>query len=164
MYCNIVSPINRSCPISLENFNDTDMVSIIRYCGHIFHTEHLNRWFTSNCRCPVCRYDIRNYTPSVSSINGVNEFPQAFSTTSTTSTPLNEERSLPTNLNNSTGRQNTSPYINSFLNNIINDINLQDIETIGSIFTDSSGNFTSNVSDSSVFLTLLSSLNNRNAR
>ena len=60
-YCDIVSPINRSCPISLENFEDSEMVSVIRQCNHIFKTEELNTWFRSNCRCPVCRYDIRNY-------------------------------------------------------------------------------------------------------
>ena len=37
------------------------MVSVIRQCNHIFKTEELNTWFRSNCRCPVCRYDIRNY-------------------------------------------------------------------------------------------------------
>jgi hypothetical protein len=61
-YCDIVSPLNRSCPISLEQFEDNDMVSVIRQCNHIFRTEELNTWFRSNCRCPVCRYDIRNYS------------------------------------------------------------------------------------------------------
>lgn len=60
-YCDIVSPINRSCPISLENFEDSELVSVIRQCNHIFKTEDLHTWFRSNCRCPVCRYDIRNY-------------------------------------------------------------------------------------------------------
>jgi hypothetical protein len=61
MYCDIVTPMNRSCPISLETFNDADTVTIIRYCGHIFNTEEIRRWFTTSCRCPICRYDIRNY-------------------------------------------------------------------------------------------------------
>jgi hypothetical protein len=60
-YCDILNPINRSCPISLENFSDSDNVTVIRYCGHIFNRNQLNTWFRSNCRCPVCRYDIRNY-------------------------------------------------------------------------------------------------------
>ena len=67
-YCDIVTPINRSCPITLENFNDSDMVTVIRFCGHIFNTDHLHIWFTTNCRCPVCRYDIRNYNSNSSSI------------------------------------------------------------------------------------------------
>jgi hypothetical protein len=61
LYSNIVSPRNRSCPISLETFNDNDVVTIIRFCGHIFNTNQLNTWFQTNCRCPVCRYDIRSY-------------------------------------------------------------------------------------------------------
>jgi len=61
-YCDILNPINRNCPISLENFSDSDNVTVIRYCGHIFNRQQLNTWFRSNCRCPVCRYDIRNYS------------------------------------------------------------------------------------------------------
>jgi|LauGreSBDMM110SN_4_FD.fasta_scaffold205220_1 hypothetical protein len=60
-YSDILSPVNISCPISLETFNDNDIVTVIRFCGHIFKPDDLNRWFRSNCKCPVCRYDIRNY-------------------------------------------------------------------------------------------------------
>lgn len=68
-YSDILRPLNSSCPISLERFNDTDQVTIIRHCGHIFNTNELYSWFQSNCRCPVCRYDIRNYR-----INGLTDF------------------------------------------------------------------------------------------
>jgi len=61
MYCDIMDPINTSCPISLEPFNDTSRITMIRQCRHIFNTDALNNWFTANCRCPVCRYDIRDY-------------------------------------------------------------------------------------------------------
>ena len=61
LYRDIVTPINNRCPISLESFNDSDTVTIIRHCGHIFNSDELNNWFQSNCRCPMCRYDIRNY-------------------------------------------------------------------------------------------------------
>jgi hypothetical protein len=63
-YSDIVNPVHRTCPISLEPFLDTDRVSVIRYCGHIFKQEHLVTWFRTNCKCPVCRYDIRNYPVS----------------------------------------------------------------------------------------------------
>jgi hypothetical protein len=66
-YCDIVTPRNRSCPISLENFSDNDMVTVIRHCGHIFNTEQLNTWFRSHCACPVCRYDIRNFNDTAAS-------------------------------------------------------------------------------------------------
>jgi hypothetical protein len=71
-FCDITSPINRECPFSLENFNDTDMVSVIRHCRHIFNTEQLNIWFMSNCRCPVCRYDIRDYNSNASNLFNAN--------------------------------------------------------------------------------------------
>jgi hypothetical protein len=70
LYRDIVTPINNRCPISLESFNDSDTVTIIRHCGHIFNSDELNNWFRSNCRCPMCRYDIRNYnSPNLSLAN-----------------------------------------------------------------------------------------------
>lgn len=71
-YSDITNPINRSCPISLENFGENDMVTVIRYCGHIFNSDEVNRWFRTNCRCPVCRYDIRNYNPNTRDIVDTN--------------------------------------------------------------------------------------------
>ena len=164
VYCDIVSPINRSCPISLDNFNDNDTVSVIRHCGHIFNTENLNRWFRTNCRCPVCRYDIRDYL-SRSSNNLFNN-----SETNETSTPTSSTSPLSETINNNSSYDNrnvpvtrtaTNPYNNSFFNNIINDISLQDIENIGSIFIDSSGNFMRDFSDPNILFTLLNTLNNR---
>jgi hypothetical protein len=61
LYRDIARPINTSCPISMDDFVDTDMVTVIRHCGHTFYTEPLMNWFQTNCRCPVCRYDIRDY-------------------------------------------------------------------------------------------------------
>lgn len=55
----IISPINDSCPISLNAFHENDNVTVIRQCGHVFNTTELNNWFLGNCRCPVCRHDIR---------------------------------------------------------------------------------------------------------
>jgi len=69
LYRNILRPINTSCPISLENFNDSDLVTVIRHCGHIFNTHEVNYWFRNNYRCPVCRYDIRNYNSTESITN-----------------------------------------------------------------------------------------------
>lgn len=60
-YADILQPRNTQCPISMENFSDNDIVTMIRFCGHIFHTESLTHWFASNSRCPVCRFDIRDF-------------------------------------------------------------------------------------------------------
>lgn len=54
--------INTNCPITMEEFAINDRVSRIRHCGHTFNEEALNNWFRLNVRCPVCRYDIREYT------------------------------------------------------------------------------------------------------
>ena len=168
VYCDIVSPINRSCPISLDNFNDNDTVSVIRHCGHIFNTENLNRWFRTNCRCPVCRYDIRDYL-SRSSTNLFNNSETNETSTHTSSTPTSSTSPLNESINNNSTYDNrnvpvtrlaTNHYNNSFFNNIINDISLQDIENIGSIFIDSSGNFMRDVSDPNILFTLLNTLNN----
>jgi len=93
-YCDIVSPRNLTCPINLDTFRDTDFVSVIRYCGHIFNTDALNTWFLTNCRCPVCRYDIRNYVRPISSNEPANNNDSSTSETNpiqtnhTTQTPI----------------------------------------------------------------------------
>lgn len=61
-YSNIVEPLNANCPITLEAFENNSVVTLIKHCGHIFKQESLINWFTENNRCPVCRYDVRNYT------------------------------------------------------------------------------------------------------
>ena len=59
----IINPPNAICPITLQPFLNNEMVSEILYCRHIFNTESLNEWFQENVRCPLCRYDIREYNP-----------------------------------------------------------------------------------------------------
>lgn len=85
-FCNIISPMNTSCPISLETFNENDEVTIIRYCGHIFTTVNIQNWFRSNCKCPVCRYDIRNYVQSNPFPSPANTSASNASTTNTSTT------------------------------------------------------------------------------
>ena len=53
---------NIRCPISLADFNDGDNVCRIRYCGHCYIYESLLHWFRTSVACPMCRYDIRNYS------------------------------------------------------------------------------------------------------
>jgi len=104
-YGDIVSPLNTACPITLENFNEDDRVLIIRHCNHIFSNSGLNSWFRSNCRCPVCRYDIRNY---------VSEYPN---NTTDMSGNLNISSSiLPSLINNSERR------INPTTSNLLTDV------------------------------------------
>lgn len=123
-YCDIVSPINRSCPISLENFEDSEMVSVIRQCNHIFKTEELNTWFRSNCRCPVCRYDIRNYNTNAATSSYFQQ--QDASGNNNSSSNNNIERR-----SNSTERM-VSNVLESFLNEQSN------IDASGNLYNPSS--------------------------
>jgi hypothetical protein len=59
IFSEIENPRNTSCPITLEPFENDEMVRQINRCGHIFNTIALNEWFQTNVRCPVCRHDIR---------------------------------------------------------------------------------------------------------
>ena len=52
----------RNCPIDREPIRRGDRVARIRHCGHIFRRASILTWFEHNPRCPLCRYDIRNYT------------------------------------------------------------------------------------------------------
>lgn len=99
-YSDIISPKNRSCPIVMEDFNDNDMVTIIRHCGHIFNTDEINRWFTSNCRCPVCRYDIRNFNSTASSeyFNNGQSVSQSSSSSSSSEERINRQNTIMDNL------------------------------------------------------------------
>ena len=53
--------ISRTCPITLEEFQEHEQVHKIKHCGHFFKITSLQNWFSRNSHCPVCRYDIRTY-------------------------------------------------------------------------------------------------------
>jgi len=112
LYGDIVNPNNTSCPISLEPFNDNNTVSIIRHCGHIFHTNELLSWFNSNCRCPVCRYDIRDSNASnVNPLSNVNQSP-----TVNRSPTVTERNTNTTDVSGNLIHNITDILFNSFLN------------------------------------------------
>jgi hypothetical protein len=103
-YSDISRPMNTQCPISMDDFTDNDMVTVIRHCGHIFHTENLMNWFRSNCRCPVCRYDIRDFNSNAST-----EFFRSDQTT-------NRDNNLNDNSNNNSDENVNSSRTNNSLN------------------------------------------------
>ena len=49
------------CPIDRELLRDTDNVLQILECRHFFREANLRRHFRNSPRCPLCRYDIRDY-------------------------------------------------------------------------------------------------------
>ena len=72
LFGNIINPLNTNCPISLEQFTNTSNVTIIKHCKHIFNTNNLMNWFRTNCKCPVCRFDIREYNANNDTNNDTN--------------------------------------------------------------------------------------------
>jgi hypothetical protein len=61
-----VAFVNTMCSICQEGVSSGTR---IRHCGHCFHGDCIAQWFTLNTRCPVCRYDIREFTQSRNTIN-----------------------------------------------------------------------------------------------
>ena len=60
-YASIVSPVNSTCPISRDEFEDNSEITMIRGCNHIFNRASLREWFVNHSTCPMCRNDIHNY-------------------------------------------------------------------------------------------------------
>jgi hypothetical protein len=52
------------CPIDRELLMESDGVMQVIHCGHFFREHNLRRHFRNNTRCPLCRYDIRDYIPT----------------------------------------------------------------------------------------------------
>ena len=139
-YCDIISPINRSCPISLENFEDSEMVSVIRHCNHIFRTEELNTWFRSNCRCPICRYDIRNYNTNAATSSFFQQEDASGNNVSSSSNNVSSNNNIRlTPFANSNSSNPTDRMINTVLTSFLNDYTTDasgnninpDLDTIG---------------------------------
>ena len=65
VFGNIISPVNATCPISRDEFNDESEITMIRGCCHIFNRASLREWFVNHSTCPMCRRDIRLYRAPV---------------------------------------------------------------------------------------------------
>jgi hypothetical protein len=57
-----------SCPLTLEEFQPGEELCRIRHCRHVFTWKYLQEWFCTNSHCPVCRYDIRSFVPTVPTV------------------------------------------------------------------------------------------------
>jgi len=156
---------NISCPITMEDFNNGEQVFKIKHCGHNFREDALRNWFRTNVRCPVCRYDIRDYTISDNSGNIVNDVSgnvDISNNITNTNIPNNENidnsgnRTIPTNirstrlssvdLSNAVNFSNlienyVAEHITPFVENI--NSNLSEFDVIFPIiyYTDTSGNY-----------------------
>ena len=87
------------CPITQENFEENTSIIRIRHCQHCFSREALLNWFNRSVLCPVCRYDIRDFSnnsiPTDSSNNSI-PFQRTTSIESNTSQDSNMEHFLNT--------------------------------------------------------------------
>ena len=61
----ISNTTHQICPIDREILIPSDTVMQILHCNHYFRESNLRRHFRHNTRCPLCRFDIRNYIPSL---------------------------------------------------------------------------------------------------
>jgi hypothetical protein len=55
-------PENTRCAICQDDIAAS--ATQIRSCGHMYHSVCFTQWFSMSVRCPVCRHDIRQTTPS----------------------------------------------------------------------------------------------------
>jgi len=123
-YGDIVNPLSEACPILLERFNENDMVRQIIPCGHLFCQSSFQEWFQNNVRCPVCRYDIRNYrVPTLNNVN-INNVNINNDINDNTNNDVND------NTNNETGNEN--PTIDPPLSNmnVLRDPETNEIEQV----------------------------------
>lgn len=56
----IIDPLNFTCPITHEDFVNTDQVTMVLSCRHIFKRASFLRWINQNNRCPCCRVVIHS--------------------------------------------------------------------------------------------------------
>lgn len=71
-FSEIENPLNNSCPVTLDRFENNSVVTQIIPCGHIFSSNGIDSWLQTNVRCPVCRYDIRDYNSNAPTTNEPN--------------------------------------------------------------------------------------------
>jgi hypothetical protein len=100
-----------TCPITLEEFVEGETVTRIRHCGHIFNTQSINNWFNRRVRCPVCRYDIRDYITI-----------DASTSTTDNSTSTTDNSTSTTDNSNNVRPNNEASTTEDTLNGLSNDI------------------------------------------
>jgi hypothetical protein len=135
-YGDIENPLSESCPISLDEFNDDDFVRQLLPCGHLFHQLPFNEWFSENVRCPICRYDIRNYrtlsrrnTPNNTSNESSNNTTETTDSVATSSTTILTTPSINNTQNNNTNQRENNT-ISSRNNNLDSSLPISNINVI----------------------------------
>jgi hypothetical protein len=125
-FSEIENPLNNSCPVTLDRFENNSIVTQIIPCGHIFSSNGIDSWLQTNVRCPVCRYDIRDYNSNAPTTNAptTNE-PNVEEETKEEDTleePTQERNSNSNPLNNANRTTFTSSDIQNTLSTITENI------------------------------------------
>ena len=116
----ISEPMNDRCPITRNRFNENDTVIQILECRHCFDPQSLRTWFETSVRCPICRYDIREYNP----LNVINN---PYNQNTENSNDEQEEQPDDNSTNDTTSSQDMArELVMNELNNINNDPNISD--------------------------------------
>lgn len=147
----IENPINSRCPIRHEDFQNTDIVMQIRHCRHNFNSVSLNRWFENAVRCPVCRYDIRDYNSNdeTHELDIENQEPEPYSNNNNENNENNEpEPEIDSNISNvydnehdlSNNRITVNAIFSRNINNIRDNIMNQITTVVENIITTDSSN------------------------
>ena len=115
------------CPIDLIDFSGNESIMQIRHCGHIFREMNLRMHFRNSPRCPLCRYDIRDYDEM---FTGFQSSPP--SNTNTTSTETTEQIADNTSTDNAvtenTSLQQQMDLINTLTDTFTNSLNTSTME------------------------------------
>lgn len=98
---NLDSGHNQTCPITQQPFHENERILQIVPCGHCFNRRALLRWFGQSVRCPVCRYDIREYNPISQIRNPYRRTENNNSSPPTNVQPSREEQNLIDNIQRS---------------------------------------------------------------
>jgi hypothetical protein len=152
----IENPINTTCPISLETFQESDTITQILHCGHNFNTRQLNTWFQSNVRCPMCRYDIRDYNDNtnepLNSNRDNNDLDVTLETTQESHPPQPTASTARSSIGHSERRTRTTPRrifsetpsFETNFNNVANNLSSIALNSINELFERNNNNFTEN--------------------
>ena len=65
LYGDLSSSVRESyttCPITLDQFEDSMEVGVIRPCGHVFRREAITNWLATRHTCPSCRRNLSEQT------------------------------------------------------------------------------------------------------
>ena len=89
VFAHILSPVNATCPISRDEFNDESEITMIRGCNHVFNRSSLREWLANHATCPMCRMDIREYRPPSLQEPSAPPHPEHTSHRTTTDIPRN---------------------------------------------------------------------------